>query len=318
MATRRKGTYFNGQEHIPCQIKRMGPKKTRLILEDGTEQFVNTKCVKIDATGQLKKDTPERLIPTTALESFYRSIRSLTGSKVDRFRTLCTRLDGPYGQNGAAFLAELFRRSVRHAESYANIDEAFYSVRTIRDSTERPFARRFVEKLSESSSMSIGSSTLAFLDYEIFPFRTTYSRLENGNVASRSGSGGMDILLASNGKDGAIPAVGEVKAVTETVGPTFGLVQSLMYASQLATPNQFMRLRRHYPKALADITPNKPRIDVLVFLEATVKKTDTMDLDYALALGKGVANRLSEYLRNLFFVQCTIAKDAIECAVIKA
>jgi len=313
MASKRKGIYFDGQVSIGCQVKTIGTKNTRIVLDDGTEKLVDSKFVTVEKADS--KDIAERIIPTIPLEAFYRSLRELNGSKEAQFRRLCELLDKGHGPRGAKFLAELFRRSVRHSEFYSNISEAFYPPRKGRVTTESPFADELVKKLRPNKTIHVGSQTLEYVDYELFPFRTTYSCLESGEKATHAGSGGMDLLLASN-KDGVLPAVGEIKAATEHVGPTFALIQSLMYAAQLATRNQFLRLKKHYPERFAAVNAEEPRLDVIVLLQVD-DRLSQKDLQYALSLTDEVGPLLTSQLRQITFMSCSIVGDAIACEVVK-
>jgi hypothetical protein len=314
MAGTDRGFYFNGQDRISCRIKRRGAHNTRIVLDDGKEILVPSESVTKEA--RLTSTDTERLIPTIPLETFYRSLRKLRGSKEEQFRSLFKLLNERYGPKGAEFLGELFRRSVRHAESYANIEEKFYSTRSTRSSSESEFAKLLVRKMSNNKEIRLEGYTLQFVDYEIFPFRTTYSCNENGEPGSHMGSGGMDMLLAST-KDAVLPAIGEIKAGTETVGPTFALVQSLMYAAQMATSKQFSRLEQHYGWAFDKLSEHEPKVDVIVFLEPH-EKLYRKDLEYALSLSEEVGRILSKYVRQIAFVSCSIVDDAISCKVEKA
>ena len=283
------------------------------MLADGTTLVVPSECVsEVDHT--IDDTAPQRLIPTVPLETFYRSLRRLTGSSSAQFQAIHEALESRHGPKGAAFLAELFRRSVRHAEAYANIDEGFYSRRKKRASTKPRFARVLVETALHQKKIQVGSSSHSVVDYEVFPFRTTYSCMENGRSASSAGSGGIDLLLASQ-SDGIYPIVCEVKAATETVGPTFALVQSLMYSSQLATQNQFIRMGQHYPTLFGSMRPDPPTVGVLILLEKT-QKVSRRDLEYAIRLSQGLCGILSPRLREIMFSWCNIADGSIRCEVI--
>ena len=142
------------------------------------------------------KDAPERMIPTIPLEAFYRRLRKLKGSRQEKFEILYGLLEKPHGPKGAVFLAELFRRSVRHSDFYSNILEAFYETRKSRVAKKFPFAKVFVKKLDTFKVIHVGNHKLEYVDNEIFPFRTTLGCGESGKSAKRSGSGGLDLLLA--------------------------------------------------------------------------------------------------------------------------
>ena len=261
------------------------------------------------------KDVPERMIPTIPLEAFYRRLRKLKGSRQEKFEILYGLLEKPHGPKGAVFLAELFRRSVRHSDFYSNILEAFYETRKSRVAKKFPFAKVFVKKLDTFKVIHVGNHKLEYVDNEIFPFRTTLGCGESGKSAKRSGSGGLDLLLASD-LNGVLPGVGEIKGCKEQVGPTFALVQSLMYSAQLATRAQFLRLKKHYSGFFGSINTDQPRVDVIVFLEVD-KKLNQQDLQYALSLAQEVGNLLASYIRQIVFLSCRITDDVISCEVMK-
>ena len=140
---------------------------------------------------------------------------------------------------------------------------------------------------------------------------------ENGKPATSVGSGGMDLLLASTLNGVVLPAIGEIKAASETVGPTFALVQSLMYAAQLATANQFMRLKLHYKGAFSKIDERKPRMDVFVLAELN-HKLNKDDLIYARCLADELCECLQQHLRQIVFLSCKTEGNAINGEVIKS
>ncbi len=316
MAQLRKGTYLDvdGKREIECRVKKVGEKNTRILLNDGTEKLVPSSSVKIEA-GVTNNDAPERLVPTIPLELFYRSLRKFNGSKEEQFQSLCQLLKDRHGPKDSVFLAELFRRSVRHAEFYSNINEPFYSHRNVREAEDYTFANSLVELLTSGTPIQAEQHAIEFVDYEIFPFRTTKSCCEDGKPATSSGSGGMDILLASTMNGVVVPAIGEIKAATETVGPTFALVQSLMYCAQLITKNQFLRLKTHYDTEFCNIDDQQPRMDLVILLEVD-ERLNRGDLRYAMSLSKELVSQLPAYLRQIVFLSCIITGGVITCEAI--
>lgn len=313
MANNRKGTYFDGKNRISCHIKQVRNKKARIVLNDGTEKLVESKALTIE--GGINNDAPERMIPNVPLEVFYRSLRELKGTKPGKFQILHNLLNNRHGPKGAEFLAELFRRSVRHSGFYSNIQEGFYGTRKRRNTEKHKFANDLVEKLQKNKVIRVGSHKLEYVEYEIYPFRTTQGCVENGKAATHAGSGGLDLLLASD-LNGILPGIGEIKAGSENVGPTFALVQSLMYASQMATHNQFGRLKKYYPGIFDSIEVDQPRVDVIVLLEMD-QRLHPQDLQYALLLADDVSTLLSSHIRKIQFLSCSIKDDAVQCEVIK-
>ena len=176
-------------------------------------------------------------------------MRKIKGTKGERYESVTSLLNPTHGPKDCDYLAELFTRSERHSEAYSNISESFCSSRATRCDAEAPFAKRLVSMLGDGATLQYGNHRSTMVDYEVYPFRTRRSCCEDGRPATRIGSGGMDLLLASD-HDGVLPAIGEIKAQTEMVGPTFPLVQALLYAAQMTTKNQFLRLQQHYHKEL--------------------------------------------------------------------
>ena len=101
-----------------------------------------------------------------------------------------------------------------------------------------------------------------FVDYEVSPVRTTRSEFENGQAATKTGKGGIDVLLAN--RVDRLPAVGELKANTDR-NPFLGFIQSLTYAVELSTPAQRARLDRSYPGRFA-WPDTGPVIDICLLL----------------------------------------------------
>lgn len=308
MAEDRLAHYFDGRDKLNCRIKRMSAKNTRIVLENGEERLVPSESVKAITNDSQSKSS--RIIPTTPLEIFYRHLRKFTGTPNEKFSALIDRLENRHGPTGEDFIGELFHRSIKHAEFYDNIEEAFYSDRSSRNSvTQDRFAFSLVEQVHRFGRIKLESQEIAFVDYEVFPFRTTLSCHENGNPASRSGAGGMDLLLASGG----LPAIGEIKAGTEQVGATFALIQSLMYAAQLLTRNQFERLKKYYPHAFnKNLNEDSPQVNIVLLFEAN-KLPCKRDLDYAMTLADGVRSLFGRYLGQVLFLQCTIENDSHTC-----
>lgn len=315
MASKRKGIYSDGHERVSCIIRRVGSQNTRIVLEDGTEKLVASELVE-PVVETIPGGSAERIIPKIPLETVYRRLRKLTGTKEEKFESVVNVLTPPNGPKGAEFLAAIFHRSVRHAESYSNIKESFYPQRVTRTNRNRQFAKKLVAQLDRGLKLEIDGQTVQMVDYEVFPFRTTKSCHEDGRPATRAGSGGMDLLLASD-VGGVLPAVGEIKAASETVGPTFALVQSLMYAAQLTTSNQFLRLKGHYGNSFRSIKTDAPQMDVIVLLEASPQVRND-DLSYALSLAEKLTENLCQYLRNITFLWCDADGDSIACKRAKA
>lgn len=119
-------------------------------------------------------------------------------------------------------------------------------------------AAYFSQRLNGNSE--IGGLTITYLDREIAPLRTPGGQFSNGVPATSTGRGGMDLLLIQRGRICA----GEVKIRNDS--ELFdALLQSLWYASELATENQIHRIETVYREKLSDIELDKTGIDVVIF-----------------------------------------------------
>ena len=103
------------------------------------------------------------------------------------------------------------------------------------------------------------------VDYEVSLWRTTGNAVfEDGRSGESSSRGGLDLLLRS--QDGGLPIVGEIKAAGDT-NLFLALIQSLTYAAELTSTNQFDRLKKRYGH-FAALDSARPRCDVyLIFLD---------------------------------------------------
>jgi len=77
-----------------------------------------------------------------------------------------------------------------------------------------------------------------FVERELNPRTTRLGMFSNKLPATRSGTGGMDLLLRSSV---GLPVVGEVK-VQRDKNAFFALIQAMTYAVEMSTPNQLKRL----------------------------------------------------------------------------
>lgn len=204
----------------------------------------------------------QRLIPITGLRHLYLLLRDFPKEdfQLEVARELCRK---------PKQLAELITKSRKHFELYDNQGEGFHSRgndgRLTADRLDsKKLADKFLQQLSAKcvSMSACQHYEFVYVDYDISPFRTTGSHFENGDSGESSGTGGMDILLSN--KHDQTPIVGETKADTD-VNPFFGLIQSLMYAAELSTPSQRLRLSQSYNGRFVERSPDQG-IDIYLFL----------------------------------------------------
>jgi len=318
----RRADFCGSDERVvTVEVIRKGRKNTRVVFPDGHQELVPTSTL-VDAA-PLPETEPrpsgERIVPTTPLKLLYRSLREIGGSRAECFQSIMERIQNRcYGPVGAQFIAELFARSQSHMKFFNNQHEPFYVAGARPNRAINHSANEFVELLSNGAvDLGDGVRPFEYVDYEINPLRTTRSCFETGKPATSSGAGGMDLLLRSGGND-PLPAVGEIKAQTEQVGPTFALLQALTYAAELVTPSQLARLGLHFEDHFGDVCTTGPdaKVDVLVFLEAPVDVGD--DLRFALTLAADLLNdaRISTSIRRIEFLEWHIDADAVSITAI--
>jgi len=96
-----------------------------------------------------------------------------------------------------------------------------------------------------------------YVERELSPLRTTNGVLETGEPASKSGTGGADLLL-QNYQD-QVPIIGEIK-ISRDATLLLALVQALTYALEFSTPRQIGRLARSFVEFKDLVAPS--RVDV--------------------------------------------------------
>ena len=173
--------------------------------------------------GELRSFTPKdpetnkKLVPQTAIRKLYEMMRDGLIATPSR-KSMAEQL-----ANNPKHLSNLVDSSVRHFERYSNTErlhERTDDRRKIDDYlnvdnypvNKNIFAKRIVALLRDDKTRK-NPSSLKYLDYEISPYRTTGgASMEDGTPASKSGGGGIDLLMLS----GEVPILGEVKSKGDT------------------------------------------------------------------------------------------------------
>jgi hypothetical protein len=253
---------------------------------------------------QKSDDAFGRIIPVTPIRRFYNCLRGIKGSSREKFATLEKRLN-PATLDAVTVVKDLFLRSVEQFSRYDNRTEPFVPNK---GKGRTPTGQRydFARALPEQWEQQATICDMTFIAYEIDPRRTTLSAFEDGEPATHSGTGGMDLLLCSAESR---PVVGEIKSCKESVGATFALIQVLTYAAELVTPNQYGRLRKYYPGAGFK---DDRKVDIAIILES-VESLSEDDFEYAKDLARGLmANEsVSEHIAKIQFLTATNTEGPI-------
>lgn len=122
----------------------------------------------------------------------------------------------------------------------------------------------FIQTADNSFSEQMGYS---YVERELNPRRTALGVFSDSRPATKSGAGGVDILLRSQS---GLPAVGEVK-VADDKNAIFALVQAMTYAVELSTPSQFRRIKCHSGEHFSDLNVDKSQIEIVLLMVNPVK-----------------------------------------------
>jgi len=212
-----------------------------------------------DSAGSSKKRTPIT-VPITYLRQFYETMKLLeTATWVNLAK---------FYSNAPDSLERLWKRSRDAFVSYHNDDDwgrgktqppplAPHRVGDISSTNE---FTEFLKQVDNSCSTKTGYS---FVERELNPRRTRLGVFSDKRPATKSGAGGIDVLLKS-GVTG-FPAVGEVK-VGDDKNAYFALVQAMTYAVELSTPNQLSRLKRHSGDHFGNLNVNKGKVEIVLLM----------------------------------------------------
>jgi hypothetical protein len=285
------GFYHDGENEHECTIIKRGTNNVRIQLANAPASIK----VPRESVREWRLDQPCRIVPNLPIARLYKYFRDLTGSPNEKLSAIKSHLGlDRYGSKHDTYLSEIFARSLSQSNFYDNRYSPFHPAERGTPKADSPFADSLVANWIATRVVEFRGSEICYVDRELAPFGTHKSCTELGESAEYSSGGGMDLLLASGaGSDCVIPVVCEIKASTETVGPTFALTQSIMYAAQLATKNQFCRLRRTYPSIFSKLQVDSPQCKVLIIIE-TPKGCEEQDLHYANELANSTLKALSE------------------------
>jgi len=198
------------------------------------------------------------IVPETELRIFYRFMKLLD---VDTWNDLAKfYCDNPKS------LERLWDKSRKKFDNYSNPDGWNQGKRKDLPKapellTEVSWTNEFTAYLNKHDLMGTNSG-YTFVRSELNPWNTRHGAFSNKLPATKSGRGGMDLLLKST-KSG-FPVVGEVK-VKDDKNAFFALIQAMTYAVELSTPNQLVRLRDHIDE-FEELDPKKAKVEIAIIM----------------------------------------------------
>ena len=201
-----------------------------------------------------------KVVPRTRLRKYYDSMIVLERAVLNAIADL-------YARKSVLF-ENLWNHSHKQFLTYNNPEKWQQSRRKPLPEFKGPLSE--VSNTNEFTSFfqkrGIAGSGYKFVDREIAPWNTKQGIFTNGLPATKTGKGGMDLLLQN--EDG-LPVVGEIK-VGEDKNCFFALLQATMYAAELSTPNQLKRLQRTYSNVFTNLDQNSA-IEVAIILVNPVR-----------------------------------------------
>ena len=219
-------------------------------------------------TKEAGKHAPRKTItvPITKLRQFYEVMKVLdtaTWINLAKF----------YSQAPAS-LERLWNHSREIFTAYHNMDDWGG------DETNRKMLPNAPVRLGEISSTnefaafvkepdnSLANAGFTFVKRELNPRRTRKGMFSDKRPATKSGTGGIDLLLRSSAT--GFPTVGEVK-VKDDKNAFFALVQAMTYAVELSTPNQLVRLKKHFGDHFGNLNFDEGKVEIVLLMVNPVK-----------------------------------------------
>jgi hypothetical protein len=175
-------------------------------------------------------------------------------------------------------LDEMLERSLAQCMSFETSD-AWHN----RDSdgfsddveTSSDWARELVVHLARQKQIALPKHgvSLAYVDYELSPFRESGESRRNRHAAKSPITGRLDVLMTNAAEEHPAPVIVEVKAATDSATTLRTLIQLLAYAVELGTPQQRARLNSIYPGRFATYE-QQSRIDICVMKASPTEASD--------------------------------------------
>jgi hypothetical protein len=226
--------------------------------------------------------SPRITVPITYLRQFYETMKLLeTATWVN--------LAAFYSKE-PKWLERLWRHSRNAFETYKNGDD--WGRGTTEDLPTAPKSVSAIKTTDEFTAFitkhgnRLGEITTSytFVERELNPRRTRLGEFSDKRPATKSGTGGIDVLFRSHAT--GFPVVGEIK-VRRDKNAFFGLIQAMTYAVELSTPNQLARLKKHFA-AFGKLDVDAAEVDIVLVMVNHVKDRS---LEPVLELVKALNNR---------------------------
>ena len=198
---------------------------------------------------------------------------------------------------GSVRLIGLFTQSIENLKDYSN-DQPFIPEKRTTKIGDKPTTQlQLYFKKYKESDLKINDdpqNSYRYLAHELPPLRSPNSLYETGESARKSGAGGIDIFCY-NERSG-LPVVIEYKSEKDH-SLFYALIQSLTYASELLTSNQFERIKSCY-----EIECPSEKIEIMILFD---KDKKIKDLEFVKEICRTMIDqgKFRKYIPRIFFVE---------------
>jgi hypothetical protein len=278
----------------------------------------------VSIVARLESGRTAKMIPVTEMRTFYEWLRDRPEG-INKL-VLHSALAKWFTEQ-PSLLMDSFFKSLGAFATYSNPDEDFTprsNCLAVNTEKELRATDLLVNTLVEKYAGQIDAS-FANIDFgatavarEVGPMRSTEQSgpwfFEDGRSARNPGAGGVDLLLSSN--SGMIPVICEIK-VRDDATPFYALIQTLTYAAELATPNQYQRLKNVFRSAFHTLSTH-PLVDICILMQDSPTEHKCI-LEDTKAIVRGmyrVRPELTSIIRRIVFLKArddgglTFAVDA--------
>ncbi|NDJ15467.1 MAG: hypothetical protein EBY17_30535 [Acidobacteriia bacterium] len=204
-----------------------------------------------------KKSGKQNIVPITRLRRYYSSMKVFDSALFEGIAKFYRDTPGA--------MEQLWNDSLKAFEPYSNPEG--WGLGTRRPLPEAPHCLQAVSSTDEftafakTSGLAEEGFSFSFVEREINPWRTRNAVFSDKRPATKTGRGGIDLLLATSE---GVPVIGEVK-VKDDKNAFFALLQAMTYAVELSTTKQQERLKTHFPQ-FDKLDPEYAVVDIAIIL----------------------------------------------------
>lgn len=245
------------EEHTEAQCRALIPGQGSLALKEASVWATILSKLEsgiADLSEREPLPSTQVVVPITRLRRYYSSMKVFD-------KLLFENLAKFYSENPTS-LKSLWNDSRNQFWDYNN--PAGWTTSKRKDLPVAPASLSEVKTTTEFATYfqahGLHDSEFVFVQRELNPWLTRQGYFPDNSPASRTGRGGIDLLMRT--QDG-IPVIGEVK-IDNDKNAFFALLQAMTYAVELSTPHQLERLVRQFPQHFHKDIVENPFVEIAV------------------------------------------------------